>query len=96
MRGTPPGRKTVFKDLRVIAALEALKAAVLAVNGDKEVTNEIVFFDVKTRDGAKGMSTMNMNICGCPACVNRVIDMIGGELNDAAGEYVTEKRKAVH
>ena len=95
-RGTPAGRKPVFKDIRVIAALEALKAAVLAVNGDKAVASEIVLFDVHTNDGTKGMAALHMNICACPGCVNRFIDMLGSELNDAVGEYVREKTKAVH
>jgi hypothetical protein len=86
----------VFEDLRVIEALQALKAAVLAVNGDKEVVSEILLFDVRKHDGKTGMAVLNMNVCSCPACINRFIDMLGGELNEAAGQYVTGKKRALH
>ena len=96
MSGTPPGRKVVFNDLRVIAALEALKAAVLAVNGDAKVVSEIVLLDVRMANGEKGMATLHMNICDCPGCVNRFVEMLGNEFNQAAAQYVRDKRRAVH
>lgn len=96
MSGTPPGRKPVFKDIRVIAALEALKTAVLAVNGDKDIVSEIVLLDVKINHGGEGMAALHMNICSCPGCVNRFIDMLGNELNEAAVDFVRDKQRAVH
>ncbi len=93
-RGTPPGRKKVFEDMRVIAAMEVLKAAVLAVNGDKEVVSEIVLLDVRMQDGSKGMAALHMNICNCPRCIGRFSSMLQDEFAVAFSQR--DNRRKVH
>lgn len=68
-------RKEIAKDLRVIAAIEALKSAVLSVNGDKEVVSTLVLVDVKTADG-NGIVAQRFDVCPCPTCVARIRKML--------------------
>jgi hypothetical protein len=57
-------RRETMKDIRVIAAIEALKAAVLAVNGDAEVVSSWFYFDIKTAEG-HGFAAQRTDFCPC-------------------------------
>lgn len=96
MSDIPKGRKPVMQDIRVIAALQALKTAVLAVNGDKKVVSEIILFDVMSQEKNHSFLVLNMDFCACPACIDKVVDLLGDQLSTAAGQYMIKKQEAVH
>lgn len=68
-------RKEIASDIRVIEAIEALKRAVLSVNGDAKVVSTLVLLDVRTADGS-GMIAQRMDVCPCPQCVARMEKML--------------------
>lgn len=92
--GCPPGRKDIWSDIRVIAALEALKAAVLAVNADASIKNLVLITEVRVGDGVLRGSNF-MDLCNCPACVARLRSVISADLDRADAAW-SQDRKAVH
>jgi hypothetical protein len=66
-------RIPVFNDIRVIAAIEALKAAMLAVNGDLKVKSMIVQADLRpSEDAPENRLVAFADICGCADCVGNI------------------------
>lgn len=68
-------RKEITTDIRVIEAIEALKRAVLSVNGDEKVVSTLVLLDVRLSDGT-GIIAQRMDVCPCPQCVARMEKVI--------------------
>jgi uncharacterized membrane protein YeiH len=87
-------RKEPLRDLRVQAAIETLKKAVLAVNGDRDVKNVVILMDVRTQGGG-GVVDLFMDVCPCEACLNRMTMVIAQGMADAE-ENRPGLRKAVH
>jgi hypothetical protein len=85
-------------DLRVIAAIEALKTAVLAVNGDRAIVSEIILFDmlIEGGDAPKGSSVLAINICSCPTCMKRTTRMLNQEFEAAKELRRRGVRRTVH
>jgi hypothetical protein len=77
-------RKTIMEDAGVRAAVDALKAAVMAVNGDSEIVSFLALIDVRHADGRHGSLAVDCNICPCPKCVTRLrnefFDLMAGAL----------------
>lgn len=63
-------RTPVFNDIRVIAAIEALRTAMTAVNGDLRVKSLIVQADLRpSEDAPENRLVAFADICGCADCV---------------------------
>lgn len=88
------GRKEPLRDLRVQAAIENLKKAVLAVNGDQEVKNLVIAIDVRMAGGG-GVVDLFMDTCPCPACLNRLTAVVAEGMADAEARRGS-LRRAVH
>jgi hypothetical protein len=76
-------RKIIMEDPTVRAAVEALKDAVLSVNGDVEVTSFLLFIDARHAEGHQGSLAVDCNICPCPKCLTRLRNMFFDVMGDA-------------
>jgi hypothetical protein len=88
--------KNIMRDMRVIAAIDALKRAVLAVNGDAAILGEIILFDIVTGEGTQGRSILQMNICSCPTCLKRTTGMLNEEFEEAKRRRQAGEGRVVH
>lgn len=87
-------RKEPLRDVRVQAAIEALKMAVLAVNGDASVKNLLIALDLRQQGGG-GVVDLFMDVCPCPACLDRMTMIVAQGMADAE-ESRDSLLKAVH
>jgi len=78
-----PKQIDITTDLRVMAAVDALRKTILAVNGDKDVRSLILYADIElgehmqvADEPTKGKAVMIMDVCGCPDCCGRAHRMI--------------------
>lgn len=63
-------RILVFNDIRVLAAIEALKAALLQVNGDVRVKSLVVQADLRpSEDAPENRLVAYSDICPCADCI---------------------------
>jgi hypothetical protein len=66
-------RIAVFNDVRVLAAIEALKAALLQVNGDVRVKSLIVQADLRpSEDAPENRLVAYSDICPCDDCTRNM------------------------
>jgi hypothetical protein len=77
-------RKIIMQDSAVRAAIEVLKEAVMAVNGDSEIVSFLALIDVRHADGRHSSLAVDCNICPCPKCLtrlrNELFDLMAGAL----------------
>jgi hypothetical protein len=84
-------RTPVFNDIRVLAAIEALKAALLQVNGDVRVKSLIVQADLRPREDApENRLVAYSDICPCADCTGNMkrqyLEILRAAAADAAGQ----------
>lgn len=63
-------RKDVLTNPAVVAAIENLQRAAMAVNGDEKVENTMIVLDLRT--GVEGHMLVYSNICPCNGCTRRI------------------------
>lgn len=101
MPTTIDDRKEPMDDATVRRLVEELKAAMLAVNGDKEIKSLVIYADV-TIDDHIGTAVVDMDICNCPVCLERAADALAmafGKADAMRAEDVQNqaaKRRATH
>jgi hypothetical protein len=66
-------RIPIFNDIRVLAAIEALKHALLQVNGDARAKSLIVQADLRlSEDAPENRLVAYSDICPCAACTGNM------------------------
>lgn len=86
--------KSIVNDLRVIAALQAFKRAVLNVVGATEVKNLVVLIEADTGKADNDVGIF-YEICNCPGCIRQIRQTINDDLDAAAAAYA-KSPVAVH
>ncbi len=89
-------RKPVFNDIRVLAAIEALKAALLQVNGDMKVKSLIVQADLRpSEDAPMNRLVAYSDICPCASCIRNMKRQYS-EIVQAARQDAVRQGDVVH
>lgn len=80
-------RIPVFNDIRVLAAIEALKAALLQVNGDVRVKSLVVQADLRpSEDAPQNRLVAYSDICPCADCTGNMKRQYSEILKAAAAD----------
>lgn len=85
----------VMSDIRVIAAIDALKRAVLQVTGKARVKNLVLIIEAQNENDPEGYGGHLMDICNCPTCTRRLRASINSDLDLADADWKKDQR-AVH
>lgn len=82
----------VMGDIRVIAAIDALKRAVLQVTGKAKVKNLVLIIEAQNANDPEGYSGHLMDICNCPTCTKRLRQDLNGDLDEAEAGWKQDQR----
>ncbi len=85
----------VMGDIRVIAAIDALKRAVLQVTGKAKVKNLVLIIEAQDVNDPEGFAGHLMDICNCPVCTERLRFSLNRDLDQAECDW-KEDQRAVH
>ena len=84
----------VMSDIRVIAAIDALKRAVLQVTGKARVKNLVLIIEAQNENDPEVYSGHLMDICNCPTCTRRLRASINSDLDLADAAWKRDQRAA--
>ena len=82
----------VMGDIRVIAAIDALKRAVLQVTGKAKVKNFVLIIEAQNVNDPEGYSGHLMDICNCPTCLFRLRESLNRDLDHAEADWKIDQR----
>jgi hypothetical protein len=85
----------IMNDIRVIAAIDALKRTVLQVTGKSRVQNLVVIIEAQNVDDPEGFGGHLMTICNCPTCTKRLRAMFNDDIDHAEADW-DKDQAAVH